>query len=148
MVSVRQITAIPTLMRWRAEVISHVFGETPGRRLLVEIRKYYRSHIPEGAHLAFVAEMDGEECGCGSVCITEELPSPDNPTGRRACLVNIYVRREFRNRGVGRAIVSRLVDEAGKRGCGVIYLETTADGRPLYLSAGFVAMPDAMKFVK
>ena len=148
MVSVRQITAIPTLMRWRAEVISHVFGETPGRRLLVEIRKYYRSHIPDGSHLEFVAEMDGEECGCGSVCITEELPSPDNPTGRRACLVNIYVRREFRNRGVGRAIVSRLVDEAGKRGCGVIYLETTADGRPLYLSAGFVAMPDAMKFVK
>ena len=148
MVSVREITAIPTLMRWRAEVISHVFGETPGRRLLVEIRKYYRSHIPDGSHLAFVAEMDGEECGCGSVCITEELPSPDNPTGRRACLVNIYVRREFRNRGVGRAIVSRLVDEAGKRGCGVIYLETTADGRPLYLSAGFVAMPDAMKFVK
>ena len=75
----------------------------------------------------FVAEYDGVECGCGAVCFTEELPSPNNPTGRCAYLMNIYVRELFRNKSIAHHIITRLVDEARGRGCGKIYLETTSD---------------------
>ena len=75
MIGLRQVTAIPTLMMWRAEVIRHVFGIEPAKRLLVENRRYYRTHIPDGTHLAFVADIDGEPCGCGGVCFSDELPS-------------------------------------------------------------------------
>ena len=43
-------------------------------------------------------------------------------------------------------IVSRLIKEALKRDCGKIYLETTADGKPVYKSLGFRDMPDMMKY--
>lgn len=86
------------------------------------------------------------ECGCGSVCFSEELPSPDNPTGLCAYLMNIYVRKPFRNNGIAHQIVGHLVGMAKERGCGKIYLETTADGKSLYVTSGFREMPDMMKY--
>ncbi|MDE6702110.1 MAG: GNAT family N-acetyltransferase [Muribaculaceae bacterium] len=146
MVTLREIKALPTLMRWRIEVIRNVFGQEPNPRLLVANRRYYRTHIADNSHLAFVAENDGEERGCGAVCFSDELPSPDNPTGRCAYLMNIYVREAFRNKGIAHCIVRRLIEEAKKRECGKIYLETTADGKPVYTSLGFKEMQDMMKY--
>ena len=135
-----------TLIRWREEVISNVFGQKPDKRLLVANRGYYMTHIADGSHLAFAACVDGEDAGCGGVCFTDELPSPDNLTGHCAYLMNIYVREAFRNQGVAHHIVARLIEEAKKRNCGKIYLETTAEGEPVYASLGFENMPDMMKY--
>ncbi|MDE6793346.1 MAG: GNAT family N-acetyltransferase [Muribaculaceae bacterium] len=146
MIELKEIKAIPTLMRWREEVIRNVFGEKPDKRLLVANRQYYARHIANGTHLAFMATVDGEDAGCGAVCLTDELPSPDNPSGRCAYLMNIYVREAFRNHGVAHHIVSRLIEESVKQGCGKIYLETTAEGKPVYTSLGFREMPDMMKY--
>ena len=60
--------------------------------------------------------------------------------------MNIYVRKQFRNHGIAHAIVGRLIEEAKKRGCGKIYLETTEEGKPVYASLGFRDMPDMMKY--
>lgn len=140
-----KIDDLDELMRWRAEVIRHVFGEEPTQSLLAANKEYYGKHIADGSHIAFIVSYDGEECGCGAVCLTDELPSPDNPTGRCAYLMNIYVREPFRNHGVAHHVVSRLIEEAKKRSCGKIYLETTDDGKPVYSSLGFKDMLDMMK---
>ncbi len=133
-------------MRWRAEVIENVFRQKADKDLLSANRQYYEKHIADRSHIAFVAERDGEECGCGAVCFTEELPSPDNSSGRCAYLMNIYVRIGFRNQGIAHKIVSRLIDEAKRRDCGKIYLETTEEGRAVYQSLGFRDLPDIMKY--
>ncbi len=74
MVLLKEIKDIPTLMSWRAEVIEHVFGEKPDETLLMANRQFYDKHIAEGTHYAIEGVYDGEECGCGAVCFTEELP--------------------------------------------------------------------------
>ncbi len=146
MVSIREIKDITTLMAWRAEVIEHVFGQKADGTLLQANRQFYETHIADGSHYAIVAACDGEDCGCGALCFTEELPSPDNQSGRCAYLMNIYVREAFRNHGLAHLIVSRLIEQAKSRGCGKIYLETTNDGRPVYESLGFRDLPDIMKY--
>ena len=146
MVSLREVKDMDELMQWRAEVIRNVFGEAPGQALLEANRLYYENHISDGTHVAFVASYGGVECGCGSVCFTDELPSPDNPTGRCAYLMNIYVREPFRKHGIAHRVGSHLIEVAKKRGCGKIYLETTADGKSVYSSLGFKDMPDMMKY--
>ncbi len=146
MISLKEIKDTPTLMSWRAEVIEHVFGEKAGEQLLEANRGYYIRHIADGSHYAVVSVCDGEECGCGSVCFTDELPSPDNPSGRCAYLMNIYVRSAYRNHGIAHRIVSHLIEVSSGRGCGKIYLETTDDGKPVYSSLGFSEMPDMMKY--
>lgn len=143
---VREVRDLKELMQWRAEVIRNVFGIEADPVLLAENEKYYKRHIADGSHLAFVAEYRGVACGCGAICLGSELPSPDNPTGRCAYLMNIYVRKAFRKHGVAHVIVRRLIDEAKARGCEKIYLETTPDGRPVYASLGFRDMPDMMKY--
>ena len=133
-------------MHWRREVIENVFGTEPSKRLMVANRQYYRRHIADGTHIAVVASTDDTDAGCGAICLTEELPSPDNPSGRCACLMNIYVREEFRNRGVAHAIVRWLVNKARQLGCDKIYLETTDMAQPLYRSIGFNDLPGTMKY--
>lgn len=145
-VTIRQVSAIPTLMHWRGEVIENVFGQAPSKRLLVANRRYYATHIADGTHIAVVASADGEDAGCGALCLTEELPSPDNPSGRCAYLMNIYVRSQHRRKGIGHAVVRWLVDKAIESGCDKIYLETTDGGRPLYKSIGFEELPGMMKY--
>lgn len=144
--TIREIADIAALMRWRAEVIENVFGITPSEALLAANRKYYEKHIGQGTHIAVAAYLGEAEVGCGSVCFSEELPSPDNPSGRCAYLMNIYVRREYRGHGTGHSIVRWLVDYARLSGCGKIYLETTGEARSLYISIGFEDMPDMMKY--
>lgn len=144
-VELRKIDELDELMAWREEVIKVVFGQCPSTALLDANREYYRGHVPTGKHKAYVATVDGVEAGCGGVCFTEELPSPDNPDGLCGYLMNIYVREPFRRHGVAHAIVEKLVAEARSHGCMKIYLEATADGAPVYKSLGFKEMEGMMK---
>lgn len=146
MIVVRREAALPTLLNWRLEVIGHVFGISPDQHLIDATREYLRRHLIDDTYIAFFAESEGIDAGCGSICITDELPSPDNPTGRCAWVMSVYVRQGFRNQGVAHAIVERLVEEAKTAGCGKIFLETTAEGRSVYKSIGFDEIPDIMRF--
>ena len=146
-IEIKRLWSIDTLMVWRAEVIRSVFDVEPSDTLLEQNRDYYKAHVPSGRHMAFVATMGDVDAGCGGVCFTDELPSPDNPTGLCAYLMNIYVRPEYRNRGVAHAIVKRLVEEARQRNCDKIYLEATDQGKAIYRSLGFKDMPDMMKLL-
>lgn len=148
MIELKKITDIDTLLQWREEVIENVFGEKPSEGLMNMNEAYYRSHIQDGTHHAFLALNDGQEAGCGGICLTDELPSPDNPSGKCGYLMNIYVRSDFREHGIGHEIVKILIEEAEKIGCGKIYLETTQIGRSLYESLGFRDLPDMMKLKK
>ena len=42
------LTDLDSLMQWRAEVLSHVFGHEPGAELLAENRRYTPRTLPPG----------------------------------------------------------------------------------------------------
>jgi len=79
----------------------------------------------------FVARVDGAAVGCGGVSFEEE---------GLAELKRMYVRPAFRGRGVARALVGRLEDEARARGVSRVTLETgdaQVDAMRLYERAGY-----------
>lgn len=145
-VTIKEIKNLDTLLNWRGEVIANVFGVTATRELMDANRRYYSEHLNDGTHIALEAVGEDGPAGCGAICLTEELPSPDNPSGRCAYLMNIYVRDRFRNRGIGHSIVRRLVETACELGCDKIYLETTDGAKSLYNSIGFKELPGIMKY--
>lgn len=145
-INIREITSLPTLMHWRKEVIENVFGIVPSKRLLAANRRYYRRHIEDGTHIAVIAEMNGEDAGCGAICLSDELPSPDNLSGQCAYIMNIYVRKEYRGKGIGHSVVRWLVEKAQQLGCDKIYLETTDEAKSLYKSIGFRDLTGYMKY--
>ena len=149
-ITVRQasVSEIDKLLEWRMEVLRNVFGISETNNvpdLYAANREYYLEAIPSGGHIAVFAEIDGAIAGCGGLCLYKEMPSPDNPTGRCAYLMNVYTREEYRNQGVGKTVVEWLVNYAKRQGITKIYLETSDRGRPLYESLGFKDMRDYMK---
>lgn len=145
-VTIKEIKNLDTLLKWREEVIGSVFGVAVPRELINANRRYYAEHINDGTHIALEALVEDGPAGCGAICLTEELPSPDNPSGRCAYLMNIYVRDRYRNRGIGHSIVRRLVETARELGCDKIYLETTDGAKSFYKSIGFKELPGIMKY--
>lgn len=142
------IDNISELLSWRMEVLRNVFSLPSNHdmsELCEENRRYYEREIPRGGHIACFASLDGETVGCGGICLYNEMPSPDNPDGRCAYLMNIYCREAYRHKGVGRTIVSWLVGQALDNGIKKIYLETSTIGRRLYDAMGFQDMKDFMQ---
>ncbi len=109
-----------------------------------ENRAYYEQALAAGSHIACFARTGEEIIGCGGLCLYREMPSPDNPDGQCAYLMNIYCRPAFRKQGVGEAVVRWLVDQVKERHITKIYLETSGSARRLYERIGFCDMPDMM----
>lgn len=150
-VEIRRATLadLELLMEWRMTVLREVFS-VPLNDSMSELeqknRCYYQTALPTEGHIASFAYADNEIVGCGGVCLYREMPSPDNPSGGCAYLMNIYTRPELRGQGVGKKIVGWLVDQAAQRGITKIYLETSISGRPLYQEMGFTDMRGYMQF--
>lgn len=144
-IDIRQVIVLPTLLHWRKEIITQIYGITPSKALLIAARTYYEKHIADGSHIAIIAEADGSDVGFGAISIVDELPTPDNPSGKLACLTDIYVREEYRRRGIAHTIVRWLVDKATQLGCGSIYLTTTITARPLFAEIGFKGLCSTMQ---
>lgn len=139
---------IDLLVKCRIEVLREVFSIPASQSVAMlekENREYYRTAIPAGGHIACFAYVDEEIVGCGGVCLYREMPSPDNPNGCCAYLMNIYTRSEFRGQGVGGKIVNWLVRQAKQKGSVKIYLEASESGRSLYEKKGFSAMSGYMQ---
>ncbi|MBR1873706.1 MAG: GNAT family N-acetyltransferase [Eubacterium sp.] len=116
-----------------------------------EIKKnlieYYQKHLPDDTHTACIAydPVTGDEVGCGAICYQEELPSPDNISGKCGYIMNIYCVPEKRMKGAGRKIVSYLIEDALTRGTEKIYLESVPPAREFYKKMGFDDMKNYMK---
>ena len=139
---------LETLMEWRMRVLHEVFSlpsHQPAEALERENRRYYQDALPTGAHIACFARLGDAIVGCGGICFYNEMPSPDNPTGACAYLMNIYTCPRLRGQGIGKAIVLWLIRKAKQRHITKIYLESSKPGKALYQALGFTAMPDMMQ---
>ncbi len=143
-----ELADLDLLMKWRMTVLREVFSapqDDPMTELEQENRRYYQRALPAWSHVACFACSGQEIVGCGGICFYQEMPSPDNPQGDCAYLMNIYTLPAARGQGVGRAVVRWLIGQAEQRGITKIYLETSESGRPLYRELGFTEMQGYMK---
>ena len=75
----------------------------------------------------FVAEMDGEMIGTGVASLH----------GSVAWIGTVWVRGDWRRRGLGRELTRVTIDAAEAAGCRTLLLVATDAGRPLYEGLGF-----------
>ena len=74
--------------------------------------------------------------------ISQRLPGPLNPGGRAGYVQYVCTEPAFRARGLGRAVMARLVDWYRASGVGVVELHATAAAEALYRSMGFDENPN------
>ena len=63
---------------------------------------------------------------------------------KRAHLMNVYVKKEFRRKGLAKKMLELLIEEAKSRKVTEISLDATEKGRPLYESMFFSSNDSAM----
>lgn len=103
-----------------------------------------RDYFLTGDHLTVLA-MDGDAAiGCATMSFVRIMPTFEHPTGKRAHLMNVYTRHEYRRQGIARKMVESLIDKTWEKGATEISLDATALGRPLYESMGFADSAECM----
>jgi putative acetyltransferase len=125
-------------------VIERVVEPTPEVRGLIDelnaiLGANYEPHQRHGLSIGqlfephvrfFVARVDGSAAGCGGVALFDDF----------AEVKRMYTRPQARGRGLAKALLRKLEDEARASGKAVLHLETGPYQREaigLYRSAGF-----------
>ena len=101
-----------------------------------------------GDHLTVLAMDKDVVIGCASMSFVRVMPTFEHPTGKRAHLMNVYTRSEYRRQGIARKMVELLIKKTWERGVTEISLNATILGRPLYEKMGFTNSTECMVLTK
>jgi GNAT superfamily N-acetyltransferase len=135
---------IELLMSSRLEMLKVVNNLPQDYEYTDEIVSESRDYFLNGDQVTVLA-LDGDVvAGCASMSFMRIMPTFSHPTGKRAHLMNVYTRSEYRRQGIAREMVNMLIDETWKRGATEISLDATKMGRPLYESLGFTNSTECM----
>lgn len=142
------IEDLDVLIKTRIEVLraANKLDESVDMSLVEkESSDYYKKALADGSHVA-VLVYDGERfVGAGGVSFYTVMPTYHNTSGKKAYIMNMYTKPEYRRKGIAYQTLDILVDACKKRNITHITLEATEMGRALYEKYGFVAMQDEMQ---
>ena len=128
---------IEALMEIRLEMLRVVNGldeNVDFDKILVDTSREYFLNGDQTTVFA----MDGDRiAGCASISYITIMPTFSHPSGKRAHLMNVFTRKEYRRQGVAQKMVEFLIDDARAHGATEISLDATEMGKPLYKSLGF-----------
>jgi ribosomal protein S18 acetylase RimI-like enzyme len=99
-------------------------------------REVFAAHLRHEDAEIFVAELDGRVAGAASLWFRPRL----NWTTPQAWIPDLYVEPDFRRQGAARALLDACADEARRRGCHRLVLESghaRTEAHGLYESYGF-----------
>ncbi len=110
------------------------------------LRDYYDRHMKDGTFVSWIA-LDGERIiGTSGMSFVEKPPYFGCPSGKLGLLSSMYTNKEYRRQGIAKELLSRVVEEARKYGCGTIQITASDMGVLLYTDFGFVKNNNFMQF--
>ena len=114
-----------------------------------EVRKqsyeYYKQSLGDGTHIAYLIFDESQFAGAGGVSFFQVMPTYHKPSGKKAYIMNMYTKPEYRRMGIAYKTLDMLVRDAKRTGITAISLEATEMGRPLYEKYGFIDMNNEME---
>lgn len=105
--------------------------------LVPALRDYYKRHMADGTFVSWLA-LDGKKIvGTSGMSFVEKPPYFGCPTGRIGLLSSMFTDPDYRRRGIARELLSKVVEEARKYGCGTVQITASDMGVKLYSAYGF-----------
>ena len=78
--------------------------------------QYYRQALKDDSHIAYLVFDDEMFVGAGGISFFQVMPTFHNPTGKKAYIMNMYTKPEYRRKGIATALTSNLAVEILNRG--------------------------------
>ena len=137
---------MPELLAIRREMLAIVNG-VPESSISDEIMRLSEEYFRSGSQTTVLAYCEDKLVGCATICWLNVMPTYSHPKGRRAHIMNVYTRAEFRRMGAAREMLGAVLEEARQRGVTSVTLDATESGRPLYEAIGFRGSEEHMELV-
>jgi ribosomal protein S18 acetylase RimI-like enzyme len=96
-----------------------------------------RAEIERGAHVAWIAEVDGAIVAAVLLIVSVMPPNFTELHRNRGFVSSVYCRPAYRRRGITRRLMEMLIEHAHEQKLQRLVLWASDMGRPLYESLGF-----------
>ncbi len=121
-------------------------GATQDIDLVPALKDYYKRHMSDGTFVSWLA-MDGDRIvGTSGMSFVEKPPYFGCPSGRLGLLSSMFTDPGYRRMGIAKELLSRVVEEARKYGCGAVQITASDMGVLLYTDFGFVKNGNFMQY--
>ena len=121
-------------------------GATEDIDLVPALKDYYSRHMADGTFVSWLA-VDGDKIvGTSGMSFVEKPPYFSCPTGRIGLLSCMFTDPSYRRMGIAKELLSRVVNEAKKYGCGCVQITASDMGVLLYTDFGFVKNGNFMQY--
>jgi GNAT superfamily N-acetyltransferase len=121
-------------------------GATKDVDLVPALKDYYFGHMADGTFVSWIA-IDGDKIvGTSGMSFVEKPPYFGCPSGRIGLLSSMFTDPNYRRKGIAKELLSRVVEEARKYGCGTVQITASDMGVLLYTDFGFVKNKNFMQY--
>lgn len=110
------------------------------------LKDYYQRHMADGTFISWIALDNEKIIGTSGISIVEKPPYFGCPSGKIGLLSSMFTNKDYRRNGIAKELLSRVVDEARKCGCGTIQITASDMGVLLYSDFGFTKNNNFMQY--
>ena len=121
-------------------------GATEDFDLVPALKDYYERHMADGTFVSWLA-VDGDKIiGTSGMSFVEKPPYFGCPSGRIGLLSSMYTNPDYRRMGIAKELLTKVVEEAKRYGCGTVQITASDMGVLLYTDFGFVKNGNFMSY--
>ncbi len=121
-------------------------GATEDFDLVPALKDYYERHMADGTFVSWLA-VDGDKIiGTSGMSFVEKPPYFGCPSGRIGLLSSMYTNPDYRRMGIAKELLTKVVEEAKRYGCGTVQITASDMGVLLYTDFGFVKNGNFMQY--
>ena len=110
------------------------------------LRDYYLRHMSDGTFISWLALDKDRIIGTSGISIVEKPPYFGCPSGKIGLLSSMFTDKAYRRKGIAKTLLSKVVDEAKKQGCGIVQITASNMGVLLYSDFGFEKNDNFMEY--
>jgi ribosomal protein S18 acetylase RimI-like enzyme len=139
---------VGNLVGLRCEFLREIgcFDEKDRKVLENANKEYFLKSLENGSFVSWLAIADGEIMATSGICFYTVPPNAKSLNGKVGYIQNMYTKKDFRRKGIAKALLEKTIEEARSRGCDKVILGATETGRGLYEKFGFTEMEDEMEY--
>lgn len=114
--------------------------------LVPSLKQYYMRHMADGTFVSWLAFDEGKIVGTSGMSFVEKPPYFGCPSGKIGLLSSMFTDSDYRRKGIAKELLSRVIDDARKYGCGTVQITASDMGVKLYSNFGFVHNDNFMQY--
>lgn len=110
------------------------------------LKDYYQRHMADDTFISWLALDDNRIIGTSGMSIVEKPPYFGCTSGKIGLLSSMFTDKAYRRKGIAKTLLSKVIDEARKQGCGTVQITASDMGVFLYADFGFLKNNNFMQY--